>query len=133
MRLTVTLILTAGLLAACPVTRAADQARKHDPRAAFAETDTNRDGAVDHEEFHLRIVEIFFLADANRDGFLDATELKGLAFPDDFTEDDKDRNGRVSMREFLRVRFDDFDAADTDDDRMLSLDEVVVAYEGKRR
>jgi len=48
-----------------------------------------------------------------RTWFLDAEELKQLAFPDDFTDDDKDRDGRVSMREFLRVRFHDYDVADT--------------------
>ena len=36
------------------------------------------------------------------------------------------------MREFLRVRIRDFDAADTNDDGELSLEEVVAAYEGRK-
>jgi Ca2+-binding EF-hand superfamily protein len=126
------LLIVATVLAAAG-SQAWAAAAKYDPRAAFAETDMNHDGAIDHAEFHQRIVEVFYRADANRDGFLDPGELKQLAFPEDFTADDKDSDGRVSMREFLRVRFHDFDVADTDRDGVLSLDEVVAAYEGKKR
>ena len=133
MRMIGTLIVAAGLALAGSGARADDPAKKYDPRAAFAEADTNHDGVVDHEEFHERIVEIFYSADANKDGFLDAEELKRLAFPEDFTADDKDRDGRVSMREFLRVRFHDYEVTDTNDDGVLSLDEVIAAYEGKKR
>jgi Ca2+-binding EF-hand superfamily protein len=133
MRVTGTLLVAAGIALLGALARADDGARKYDPRAAFAETDSNQDGEVDRGEFHARIVEIFYSADANKDGFLDPTELKRLAFPEDFTENDKDRDGRVAMREFLRVRFHDFDVADTNDDGVLSLDEVVSAYEGKKR
>jgi Ca2+-binding EF-hand superfamily protein len=106
---------------------------KHDPRVAFAETDLNHDGVVDHEEYQRRITEVFFSADANKDGFLDPTELKQLAFPDDFTATDKDKNGRLSLHEFLRVRFHDFEVADRNDDGVLSLEEVVEAFEGRKR
>ena len=132
MRVTGTLIVAAWLVLAGSLALADDQAKKYDPRAAFAEADKNHDGVVDHEEFHERIVEVFYSADVNRDGFLDAVELKRLTFPDDFTADDKDKDGRVSMREFLRVRFHDYDAADTNDDGVLSVDEVIVAFEGKK-
>ena len=133
MRMIGTLIVTAALILAGAAARADDTAKKYDPRAAFAEADTNHDGAVDHQEFQERITEVFYSADRNKDGFLDAEELKQLTFPDDFKADDKDRDGRVSMREFLRVRFHDYDVADTDHDGVLSLDEVIAAYEGKRR
>ena len=131
MRVIGTMLLAAGLAAACPA-RAGDAA-KYDPRAAFAECDTNHDGVVDHEEFHRRMVEIFFHADRNKDGFLDAAELKELVFPDDFTVDDKDRDGRVSMREFMRVRLHDFDEADTRAKRTSSITVASNAPRTSRR
>ena len=133
MRVTAMLIVIGGLTVAVLPARADDAAPKHDPRVAFAETDINQDGVVDHAEFQARITEVFFSADRNKDGFLDPQELKQLAFPDDFTADDKDRDGRVSMREFLRVRFHDYEVADVDQDGVLSLDEVVAAFEGRKR
>ena len=101
---------------------AADAAPKTDPRAAFKETDSNADGAIDHGEYQVRIVEVFYFADVNKDGYLDPNEVDVLVFADDFKDSDKDANGRVSLREFLRVRFDDFSKADKDDDGALSVE-----------
>ena len=132
MRTIKTLILAAALVAAGSA-YAADASPKPDPRQAFKETDTNGDGVIDHQEFHVRIVEVFYFADANKDGYLDPNEVKVLVFADDFTENDKDANGRVSLREFLRVRFADFTKTDTDGEGVLSVDEVVTAWEGKSK
>ena len=132
MRAITVLVVAAGIALAGVLVHADDAAKKSDPRAAFAESDLNHDGSIDHGEFQTRMVEVFYFADVNKDGFLDPSELKRLAFPEDFTDDDKDRDGRVSMREFLRVRFHDFDLADTNHDGELSLEEVVTVYEGKK-
>ena len=134
MRTPALLIALTCALAAGPA-RAADApaAPRPDARGAFAETDRNGDGVIDHEEYQERLVEVFYFADANKDGTLDAVELKALVFPDDFRTDDRNADGRVSLREFLRVRFHDYDAADTDHDGVLTVEEVVVTYEGKRQ
>ena len=132
MRLIAISLVATAVAAGVTPGRAADQPDKYDPVAAFAETDLNGDGVIDHEEFHERIVEVFYSADANKDGFLDAVELKRLVFPDDFTADDKDKDGRVSLREFLRVRFRDFESADCDDAGVLSREEVIMIYERKK-
>ena len=53
-------------------------AQSYDPRAAFAQVDTNKDGQIDIEEFHVRLVEVFYNADTNKDGFLNADEYARL-------------------------------------------------------
>jgi Ca2+-binding EF-hand superfamily protein len=101
-----------------------------DPRVAFAETDENRDGRVDREEFHHRMVEIFFHGDRDKDGHMTPAELAGaVEFPKDFDGADRDADGRISLYEFIRVRFATFDEVDGDRDGLLSVEEVVEAYQ----
>jgi len=123
---TVTIV---AAFAAFSLAFAEEPAKKYDPRAAFAETDRNHDGVIDHEEFQERITEVFYSADTNKDGVLDAVELKQLVFPDDFK---KDAAGHVTLHEFLRVRFHDYELADKNHDGVLEIDEVVEAYETKK-
>ena len=133
MRWTSMLVLTTALALAGSAARADAPTKAYDPRAAFAEADTDHDGQIDREEFQERIVEVFYSADRNKDGFLDVEKVQLLVFPDDFKDEDRDHDGHISMREFLRVRQHDYDQADSDDDGFLSLDEVVAVYEKKAR
>ena len=64
MRAISALVVAAGMALVVPV-RADDAARKSDPRAAFAESDLNRDGVIDRGEFQTRMVEVFYAADVN--------------------------------------------------------------------
>jgi Ca2+-binding EF-hand superfamily protein len=130
------LIVALTILLVGGPTRAGDRppnVNAADARAAFEQSDTNHDGAIDHEEYQERITEVFFFADKNKDGWLEPDELDVLVFADDFKADDKDKDGRVSLREFMRVRFRDFTKADTNDDGVLELDEVVATYDGKHK
>jgi Ca2+-binding EF-hand superfamily protein len=103
----------------------------HDARAAHAQADLNGDGQIDRREFHLRMVEVFFHADADKTGFLKPEELnKATVIEEDFGEADKDGDGRISLYEFVEFRFNDFDEADTDSNGLLSVEEVVAAFEG---
>jgi Ca2+-binding EF-hand superfamily protein len=122
---TATLVLVSGA-------PAQDKGKPYDPRAAFAETDKNRDGQIDLEEFHARLVEVFFAADRNKDGFLSVEEFMQLPYPEGFKDADKNGDGRLSLPEFVSVRFRQFEDADTNHDGQLSLEEVVAAFEGRK-
>lgn len=102
----------------------------HDPRAAHAQTDLNGDGQIDRREFQLRMVEVFFHADADKTGFLKPEELnEATVIEEDFSEADMDGDGKISLYEFIEYRFDDFDEADTDGNGLLSVEEVIAAFE----
>jgi Ca2+-binding EF-hand superfamily protein len=132
MRCTTTLVLATALWAAGPAA-AAEPRAPYDPRAAFAEADTNHDGSVDHEEFHARIVEVFYAADRDKDGFLSVEELEVLPLGGDLAKADRNGDGKLSLREFYRLRFADYDDADQDGDEVLSVDEVVGVFERRGR
>jgi Ca2+-binding EF-hand superfamily protein len=102
----------------------------YDPRAAFAETDTNHDGAVDHEEFLARMTEVFYRADVNKDGVLTVDEVTAtLVQTPNLEAVDANHDGKLTLHEFLSARFKDYDQVDTNHDGLLELDEVVSAYE----
>jgi len=124
------LVPIAALLFACSSARTPQPPpSQYDPHAAFAETDTNRDDAIDRQEFYVRIVEVFYRADGNKDGFLSVEEITLLAFPDDMKDADSNHDGRLTVHEFVRVRALDFEEADGDKDGLLSIQEVVAAYD----
>jgi Ca2+-binding EF-hand superfamily protein len=124
------IIFTALLLLAAAAAFAEDAGPSYDARTAFAETDQNGDLRVDRAEFHHRMVEIFFHGDRDKDGYMTNAELAGaVEFPKDFEKADRDADGRISLYEFIQVRFATFDEVDTDRDGLLSVEEVVEAFE----
>jgi Ca2+-binding EF-hand superfamily protein len=97
---------------------------RENPQTAFAETDHNKDGRVDREEFHERQVDVFYSADTNKDGRLSPAEFAVVDTEEVFTAMDQNKDGSVSMYEFIEYRFQQFDDADTSKDGTLSLEEV---------
>jgi Ca2+-binding EF-hand superfamily protein len=110
----------------------AQQAAPYDVKAAFVEADLNGDGSIELDEFYERLVDVFFLGDTNKDGFLTEEEfVKVVVLKEDFAKIDKNKEGRVDRREFVAARLPLFLVIDTDDDGELSITEVTAAYEGK--
>ncbi len=110
----------------------AQQAPAYDVKAAFAQTDQNGDGAIEIDEFHERLVDVFFLGDVDKDGFLTEVEfVKVVVVKEDFAIIDKTSDGKVSKREFVSARLPVFIAMDTDKDGSLSIVEVTAGLEGR--
>jgi hypothetical protein len=131
MRVAAVFLVAGASLLLSHAAKAEGPAVSYDPRAAFAQTDTNKDGQIDIEEFHARLVEVFYNADTDKDGFLSAAEYGRLPFSGSFEHADTNGDGRISLPEFVAIRFRQFEAADSNHDFQLSVDEVVTAYEGR--
>jgi Ca2+-binding EF-hand superfamily protein len=103
----------------------------YDVNAAFDETDTNKDGAIEIDEFFDRLVEIYFHADADKNGTLGPEEFaKAVVVQQEFADVDRNGDGAIDRREFVRTRLPLFQEADTDRDGSLSLAEVKAALGG---
>ena len=118
------------VLAAFPAR--AQEAPAYDVKKAFAETDKNGDGEIEIDEFHERLVDIFFLGDVDKDGFLSEQEFMAVVvIKEDFAKVDKNGDGKVSMQELVSARLPLFIAIDTDKSGTLSLAEVEAAAAGR--
>lgn len=123
--------LALGVFAATLVA-AQQQTPAYDPKAAFAETDRNGDGSIEINEFFERLVDVFFLGDTNKDGFLTEDEfVRVVVIKEDFAAIDKNKDGKVDRKEFISARLPVFLEIDTDDDGALSITEVTAAFEGR--
>ena len=120
------------LLAFGAATAGAQQAPAYDVKAAFAQADKNSDGAIEIDEFHERLVDVFFLGDVDKDGFLSEEEyVKVVVIKEDFAIVDRSGDGKVSSREFVSARLPIFIAMDADKDGELSIVEVTAGFEGR--
>jgi hypothetical protein len=99
------------------------------PATAMEQADRNKDGVIDHAEYHDRQADVFFLVDVDKNGKVTATEL-GEVDEDRFVTADENKDGSLTLREFTAARFKDFDAADGDDDEVLTAVEIDGAAKG---
>jgi Ca2+-binding EF-hand superfamily protein len=129
MRSTTIAILTSVLLAVGAAPAGAD-AMDGGARAAHSESDSNADGRVDRNEFYVRMVEIFYRADGDRDGVLVLVELQKIDEDMVFEPADANGDGKVTLSEYVDQRFESFHEVDVNSDGLLSVDEVIDAYEG---
>lgn len=108
--------------------RAEEPAPKYTPTTAFEETDTNKDGKIDGQELHERLIEVFYAADVDRDGTLNEVEFgQAIMIPENFPVVDSNADGKASLHEFVRERVEKWRAIDINDDELLTLDEVTSA------
>ena len=106
----------------------------YDVKAAFIESDENKDGVIEIDEFYDRQVDVFFLDDKDKDGTLSRDEyMAAVVVTEDFSLVDRDGDGKVTKREFIRARLPLFRLADTNNDGELTLEEVTAAYEARAK
>lgn len=130
MRFSATVFLPALLLLAFGAAPATADDLDYDAREAHAAADTNKDGSVDRREFHVRMVEVFYHSDTNKDGVLDMAELQAIQEQMISAPADDDGDRKLNLSEYVDYRFEGFHAADKNSNGLLSVEEVVQAYDG---
>jgi hypothetical protein len=74
-------------------------------------------------------LKYFNEVDSDHDGIIEKEELADLAKDPEFSDNDFDKSGGLSVLEVVKEKLADFNVADTNSDRLLSLDEVKKYYE----
>lgn len=91
----------------------------------FIMADKNRDLLISKPEYLLVALDTFNALDQNGNNQLDAEELGDLSEDAEFSDNDDDNNGALSVEEVIAEKLADFDAADINKDGALNVDEVT--------
>lgn len=112
-------------LAAAPTAMPPAHAAQPGPES-FDQTDLDHNGRIDRAEYQRRMVEVFYFADTNKDGFVTVAELEAIekVDPKAFKKADRNGDGKLTVDEFVTYRMIQFDEADTNKDGVLTREEV---------
>jgi len=94
----------------------------------FVTADENGDFALSKGEILKTAIEQFGIADANGDQMIDAEEAGDLADDPEFSDNDTNDDGVISIEEMVEEKLTDFAGIDGDSDGFLSLEELQAAY-----
>ena len=109
----------------------------HRLQAICSAADLNHDGNVSLDEFHQDIVQSWHSLGPDAQGYVHLAQLSqvpriGKGALRRLAAADKDADGKLSFSEVVQARMAFFEAADGNQDDLLSLEECI-AYERQRR
>lgn len=89
--------------------------------------DKNKDGRIGRVEFLERMKEAFYFIDTDKDGYVTIVEYQRSiqgADPARVATADRNKDGKISMDELLKIVSADFDEADKNDDGVIDEQEM---------
>ena len=98
----------------------------------FVKADRNGDFVLDKAEVLIIALKQFDRSDSDRDNKLEKQEVGELSKDKEFSDNDANKDGALSIEEVIKEKLADFKAADTNNDGSLTFDEVKKFYEGKQ-
>jgi len=116
-------LFAAHALSGSPASAQTQAAPPQNLKQRFETVDLNHDGKLDRDEFYQAVVDAFFLRDKDKDGYLAMSELTE-ASPEALRAVKHKDSARISLQEYINALFKDFDAADTDGDGLLTVEEI---------
>ena len=117
------IVVTLGCLGGLALAQTAMQAQP-DWKARFATYDRNKDGRIDRAEFQEWMTDVFYLRDKDHKGYLVVEDVRGAMAPETLRAINRKGDGKVSLEEFLNATFQDFAAADVNQNGSLTIEEI---------
>ena len=109
----------------------AHAAELSDLGVVFVKADENGDLTLSKGEVLTVAIRQFQIADSNGDETLEAEEIGDLATDTEFSDNDSDKSGALSIEEMIEEKLADFERIDMNDDGSLTLDELEKTYNSK--
>jgi len=107
----------------------AAQAEMTNLEVVFVKTDQNGDSTLSKAEVLQVAIEQFVIADTDGDGVLEKEEVGDLATDPEFSDNDANKDGSLSIDEMIEEKLADFSTIDKNQDGAVSLDELKAAYD----
>lgn len=95
--------------------------------AVIKSCDKNGDNRIDRKEYSVRLTDVFFFADTDKNGSLEMKEILTAvpdADPERVKSADANGDGKFDLRELQNALSKDFERADRNGDGVLDGDEV---------
>jgi EF hand len=103
-----------------------------DVEVGLIKADVNGDQMLSMGEVMLDAMQGFVASDLDGDGVLEATEVgEEMAADPEFSDNDADKSGGLTVDEVVEEKIADFKAIDTNGDGLLSLEELNAVYAPK--
>jgi hypothetical protein len=102
-----------------------------DVEIILVKADRNDDSALSKAEVLQIAIEQFGIADIDGDGMLEKEEAGDMAADPEFSDNDSNKDGSLSIDEMIEEKLADFASIDTNSDGLLSLDELNAKYAQK--
>ena len=100
-----------------------------DVEIGLIKADVNGDLMLSRGEVLLDAMQGFVASDLDGDGQLEATEVgEEIATHEEFTDNDADKGGTLSVEEVIEEKLADFTAIDANGDGLLTVQELEAAY-----
>jgi len=119
--------VTSALLAIAPLTSAT--AETSDLEIIFSEVDQDGNEVLDLGEVLVITIEQFNQTDGDNDNLLGKLEVGDLASDPEYSDNDSNKDGALSIEEVIEEKITDFKASDTDGNGSLTFEEVKKSYE----
>jgi len=104
------------------------RAEMTDLEIIVVKADENGDLVLSKGEVLRIAIEQFSIADADGDDMLEAEEAGDMATDAEFSDNDFNKDGSISIEEMIEEKLADFARIDENSDGTLSLEELQAAY-----
>ena len=94
----------------------------------FIKADLDGDLKLNKAEILLVSLNQLQQSDSDHDSVLEKNEVGDLASDPEFSDNDKNKDGALSIEEIIEEKLADFKAADTNNDEFLSFEEITIFY-----